>query len=67
MTGNGKFEFRGQRAEVYPFQSIFPGIGGKYKNALLYEWHFGCTVLNGKIPEITNLHIQSQAILLSFQ
>ena len=51
MTGTGKYVFPGQRAKVYPFQSIWPGIGGKFKRTNLYAANFGCTTLNGKIPE----------------
>ena len=47
LTGTGKFEFPGQRAEVYPFQSILPGISGKFKRIQLAN--FGCTTLNSKI------------------
>ena len=68
MTGTGKYKFPGQRAEVYPFQNIFPGIGGKFKRIQLAN--FGCTTLNSKITNWTNtkkLHIQSQAILLLLQ
>ena len=49
MTGSGKYKFPGQRAEVYPFQSIFPGKGGKYNP--IYAANGGCTLLNGKIIE----------------
>lgn len=68
LTGTGKYKFPGQRAEVYPFQNIFPGIGGKFKRIQLAN--FGCTTLNSKIINWTNtkkLHIQSQAILLLLQ
>ena len=47
LTGTGKYKFPGQRAEVYPFQNIFPGIGGKFKRIQLAN--FGCTTLNSKI------------------
>ena len=52
MTGTGKYEFPGQRAEVYPFQSILPGIGGKFKRVL--EVNIGCTTLNSKIINLLN-------------
>ena len=48
LTGTGKYMFPGQRAEVYPFQSILPGIGGKFTRVSSPK-HFGCTTLNSKI------------------
>ena len=52
LTGTGKYTFPGQRAEVYPFQSILPGIGGKFKRVLLAN--FGCTTLNSKLTNQLN-------------
>ena len=52
LTGTGKYTFPGQRAEVYPFQSILPGIGGKFKRVL--EVNFGCTTLNSKLTNQLN-------------
>ena len=49
LGGTGKYAFPGQRAEVYPFQSIHPGKGGKFKPVYLYDDYFGCTILNCKI------------------
>ena len=49
MSGSGKYVFPGQRPEVYPFQSIFPGKGGKFKRIGALE--SACTMLNGMIIE----------------
>ena len=51
MSGSGKYVFPGQRPEVYPFQSIFPGKGGKFKRIGALE--SACTMLNCKIIEST--------------
>ena len=49
LSGSGKYVFPGQRPEVYPFQSIFPGKGGKFKRIGALE--SACTMLNGMIIE----------------
>ena len=47
VSGLGKtgvYVFPGQRAEIYDWQSIWPGAGGKYTRI---PWAKGCTVING--------------------
>ena len=44
LAGTGKYVLPGQRQEVYPFQSLLPGKGGKP----IQVTTLGCTVINGK-------------------